>query len=181
MLERLMLPVWLKYKDNTVEMDAGHLFSVLSLSSLQSSSWGDGGLWSVPSVPECPTLLVWICLARWWFCIFAPNCIKWFLKDLNAFCHCDFSTDKVVCRMWRSTQQTPRIMSQIVRVHIWKNIVCEIMKTLSIYPCSNVFIQGRPLVNVFLLFSLHCDFLPKANAALMENANEKSIKTYCWF
>lgn len=86
-----------------------------------------------------------------------------------------------VRRTWRSTQQTPRTMSQIVRVCIWKNVVCEIMKTLSIYTCSNVFIWGRPLMNVFLLFSLHCEFLPKANAARMENANEKSIKTYFWF
>lgn len=31
-------------------------------------------------------------------------------------------------------------LCQIGRVHIWKSIVCEIMKTLPIYPCSKVFI-----------------------------------------
>lgn len=76
-----------------------------------------------------------VCHQYFWlvYCVFSPNNIKWLLKGLNAFSY-GFSTQKQMYT-W-STQHTPRIMSQIVRVCICRSIVYEIVETLSIYPCA---------------------------------------------
>lgn len=103
---------WLHLRDRC------QLFIFCAVSSLQSSSWGNCGFWSVPSLPECPNLLVSMCLANWWFCVLAPSFTKWLLEDLNAFSHHSISTGNAVQRTW-STQQTRRIMSD------WKSAYLE--------------------------------------------------------
>lgn len=156
-----MLPVWLKYNDYTLEMDAGCLFSVLPLLSLQSSSWWRAGLWSVPSVPKCHLNLISF--------VYLPQILSdgfwrvWTLSLVMDLVHMKHPT----------YSQVPSCKSSYLQECCLWNREDTFHKS-----CNNVLTWGS---QQRFLFSVHCEFQTKANAALMENAKEKSKMTYCWF
>lgn len=118
--------------------DTCWLFIFCDVSSLQFSSWGNADLWRVPSVPECPNLLSQCALQTGGF-MYLPQIVSngfWGIRMLSLI------MTLVQTKQYTGHEAPNRLPGWCPRlwVHIWKSIVCEILTTFSIYPCSKVFI-----------------------------------------